>query len=68
MPLNNTTGALWLTITNLAVLSNGTNTDIATNTSAKSCCPNLPSRLPMIWTATSSATACGPTTGTPKTA
>jgi len=29
--LNNTTGALWLTITNLAVLPNGTNADIATN-------------------------------------
>ncbi len=32
LPLNNTTGALWLTITNLAVLNNGTNADIATNT------------------------------------
>ena len=35
VPLNNTTGALWLTITNLAVLPNGTNTDIATNTFGK---------------------------------
>jgi len=32
LPLNNTTGALWLTITNLAVLNNGTNRDILTNT------------------------------------
>jgi len=32
LPLNNATGALWLTITNLAVLNNGTNPDILTNT------------------------------------
>src|SRR5206468_2441820 len=32
LPLNNSTGALWLTLTNLAVLPNGTNADIITNT------------------------------------
>ena len=32
LPLNNNTGAVWLTITNLAVLNNGTNADIVTNT------------------------------------
>ncbi len=32
LALNNATGALWLTITNLAVLNNGTNQDIVTNT------------------------------------
>ncbi len=32
LPINNSTGALWLTITNLGVLNNGTNQDILTNT------------------------------------
>src|SRR6266404_4150111 len=31
LAVNNSTGALWLTITNLAVLPNGTNADIITN-------------------------------------
>ncbi len=32
LPLNNSTGAVWITITNLAVLQNGSNPDIVTNT------------------------------------
>jgi len=32
LPLNNSTGAVWLTLTNLAVLQNGGNPDIVTNT------------------------------------
>jgi len=35
MLVNNNTGALWLTITNVAVLSNYTGADIVTNTSGK---------------------------------
>ena len=31
LPLNNSTGALWLTITNLAVLNNGTSADIVSS-------------------------------------
>jgi YD repeat-containing protein len=31
MPFNNSTGAMWLTITNVAVLNDGTNPDIVTN-------------------------------------
>jgi RHS repeat-associated protein len=31
MPINNNTGSVWLTLTNLGVLQNGTNTDIITN-------------------------------------
>jgi RHS repeat-associated protein len=31
LPVNNSTGAMWLTITNVAVLNNGTNADIVTN-------------------------------------
>jgi len=31
LAVNNSTGALWLTVTNLAVLANGTNSDIVTN-------------------------------------
>lgn len=32
LPLNNITGAVWMTITNLAVLNDGSNPDILTNT------------------------------------
>jgi RHS repeat-associated protein len=32
LPVNNSTGAMWLTITNVAVLNNGANPDIVTNT------------------------------------
>ena len=35
MPLNNSTGAVWLTITNIAVLSNYTGADVVTNTIGK---------------------------------
>src|SRR5262249_45890415 len=37
--LNNLTGAVWLTLTNLAVLQNGTNADIVTNTVGSSFIP-----------------------------
>jgi RHS repeat-associated protein len=39
LALNNSTGALWLTITNLAVLQNGTNADIATNVTGNAFVP-----------------------------
>jgi RHS repeat-associated protein len=42
LPLNNSTGALWLTLTNLAVLANGTNADIITNTIGNLFLPQTP--------------------------
>jgi hypothetical protein len=42
LPINNSTGALWLTLTNLAVLQNGTNTDILTNEVGNAFVPATP--------------------------
>jgi len=42
LPVNNSTGALWLTLTNLAVLNNGTNSDIVTNSIGNAFVPQTP--------------------------
>jgi RHS repeat-associated protein len=42
MPFNNSTGAIWLTITNVAVLNNGTSADLITNTVGKSLLAKTP--------------------------
>ena len=39
LPVNNSTGAVWLTLTNIAVLPDGTNPDIVTNTTGKALVP-----------------------------
>ena len=39
LPLNNSTGAVWMIITNLAVLNNGSNPDILTNTTGNAFVP-----------------------------
>jgi RHS repeat-associated protein len=40
LPVNNSTGAVWLSITNFAVLTNGTNPDIETNISGSEFLPS----------------------------
>ncbi len=45
LPLNNSTGAVWLTITNLAVLQNGGNPDIVTNTIGQTFVAQTPEAL-----------------------
>jgi hypothetical protein len=42
MPFNNATGALWLTITNVAVLSNSASADIVTNIGGSSMLAKTP--------------------------
>ena len=42
LPVNNSTAALWLTLTNLAVLRNGTNSDILTNAVGNAFIPATP--------------------------
>ncbi len=44
-PFNNTTGAVWLSLTNLAVLQNGTNEDIVTNTLGNMFVPQSPEQF-----------------------
>ena len=40
--MNNSTGAVWLTLTNLAVLNNGANPEIITNTVGNAFVPLSP--------------------------
>jgi RHS repeat-associated protein len=42
LPVNNSTGAVWLTLTNLAVLNNGTSPDIVAATVGNDFLPNTP--------------------------
>ncbi len=45
LPLNNSTGAVWLTLTNLAVLQNSSNPDIVTNTIGQTFVAQTPEAL-----------------------
>ncbi len=45
LPVNNSTGAVWLTLTNLAVLNDGSNPDIVTSTIGHEFLPQTPETL-----------------------